>query len=51
MGDDQLVGPFTGEVGVANSVGALWQLGGGASVVCVSVCCGCLAGGNPFYLG
>ena len=30
MGDDGLAGPCTGNVGVANSVGALWQLGGGA---------------------
>ena len=46
MGNDQLAGPCTDDVGVAFFVGALWQLGGGAWVVCVVVCCGCLAGGN-----
>ena len=41
MGDDVLAGPCTRIVGVANSVGALWSVGGGAWVVCVVVCCGC----------
>ena len=38
MRDDQLAGLCTDEVGVANFVGALWQLGGDAWVVCVAVC-------------
>ena len=33
MGDDQLAGPCTGDVGIANSVGVLWQLGGDAWLV------------------
>ena len=28
MGDDQLAGPCTSDVGVANSVSALWKVGG-----------------------
>ena len=51
MGDDLLAGPCTGDVGVTNSVGALWQLGGGAWLVCVAICCGYFVGGNLFYLG
>ena len=47
MGDDQLAGPCTDDVGFANSVGALWLLGGGAwgsvllivVVVCLGVTC------------
>ena len=35
MGDDVLAGPCTDNVGVANSVAALWLLGGGAWVVCI----------------
>ena len=56
IGDDQLAGPCTDDVGVANSVGALWLLGGGAWVICVVDCCGCLSSGNilpltyPTYL-
>ena len=42
MGDDVRAGLCTGNVGIANSVGAQWQLGGGAWVICVVVCCGCL---------
>ena len=30
MGDEQLAGPCTDNVGIAFFVGALWQLGGGA---------------------
>ena len=37
MGDDGLAGPCTGNVGVANSVGALGLLGGGAWLVGVFV--------------
>ena len=37
MEDDQLAGPCTSDVGVANSVGALWSVGGGALVFCISV--------------
>ena len=51
MGDDLLAGPCTGDVSIALFVGALWKLGVGAWLVCVTVCCGCLAGGNLFYLG
>ena len=32
MEDDRLAGHCTSNVGVANSVGVLWQLGGGARV-------------------
>ena len=45
MGHDQLAGPCTSDVGVANSIGALWSLGGCAWVFCVAVCC-CLVGGK-----
>ena len=38
MGDDPLAGPCTDNLGVALFVGALWQLGGGAWLVCVAVC-------------
>ena len=44
MPDDKLAGPCTGDVGVANSVGAC-GLGG------FVVCFGCLVGGNPFLGG
>ena len=30
-------------MGAVNFIGALWHLGGGAWLVCVAVCCGCLA--------
>ena len=46
MVDDLIAEPYTDEVGVANFVGALWELGGGAWVFCVAVCCGCFVGGN-----
>ena len=46
MVDDLIAEPYTDEVGVANFVGALWELGGGAWVICVAVCCGCFVGGN-----
>ena len=48
MGDDLLAGPCTDEVGIANSISALWQLVGGAWVVCVAVGCGCFVGGHLF---
>ena len=34
MVDHGLAGPCTDSVGVANSVGALWSLGGGAWLIC-----------------
>ena len=43
-----LAGPCPDVVGIANSVGALWLVGGGAWLVCVVVCSGCL-GGYLFY--
>ena len=49
MVDEGLAAPCTNDVGVAGSIGALWSVGGGAWVVCVAVCCGCLVGGNLFY--
>ena len=51
MGQVTLAGPCTGNVGVANFFSALWSVGGGACFFFVVVCCGCLAGGNLFYLG
>ena len=50
MGVDQLAGPCTDDVGIANSIGALWVLGGGAWVICVVDCCGWLSRGNLFYI-
>ena len=35
MGDDLLAGPSNDNVGVADSVGALWSIGGGAWLVFV----------------
>ena len=51
MGDEQLAGLCTGGVGVSNSAGALWSLGGGTRVFCVAVRCACFVGGNLFCLG
>ena len=48
MGDDQLARPCIDDVGVADSVGARWSLGGGAWVICVVDCCGCLSGVTCF---
>ena len=42
---DRLPGHCTGNVGVINSVCALWSIGGGWLVIVV-VCCGCFVGGN-----
>ena len=40
MVDDRLAGHCTNDVGVANSVGVLGSIGGGACLVGVVVCCG-----------
>ena len=48
MGDDLLAGPSNDNVGVVDSVGALWSIGGGAWLVFVVFCCGYFVGGNLF---
>ena len=48
MGDDLLAGPSNDNVGVADSVGALWSIDGGAWLVFVVFCCGYFVGGNLF---
>ena len=50
MVNDRLTGHCTAKVGVANSVGALWLIGG-EWLAGVVVCCGCFVGGNLFCLG
>ena len=37
MVDDRLAGPCTSNLDVANSVGALWSIGGGAWLVSVEI--------------
>ena len=50
MVDDGLAGLYTDDMGVAYFVGALRSIGGGAWLVCVAVCCGCLkVPGLTFY--
>ena len=39
-----------GNVGVADSIGALLSLGGACELGGFVVCCGCLVGGNLFYI-
>ena len=42
MVDNGLAGPCTDDMGIAYFISARWSIGGGAWLVCVALCCGCL---------